>query len=868
MRLGLALSGGGFRATLFHLGVVRFLHDVGRLKSVNRICSVSGGSILGAHLVQNWDKYTGSDAEFDKAAKELLRFVRADIRGRILRRIPCFVLATLVSVLLRRSRWLKRYTRTGLLQRYTRTGLLEHYYAKFLFHHEKLHALQSRDHKRPYLHILATNLTNGGLCSFTNEGFSIDFDPITDAQWPKFRQANNVPIALAVAASSAFPAFFPPVTITDEILEIPPEDFEPRSQLFTDGGVNDNLGARKFRQLFELGLGALEFEERDIKDVRRLATRLAEAGASPTPSPGRRIMQRATKAFRRTVSDNHHVNAMDDAELQRFIITEFNNIMQVPGLYARDAWRDIPLSKEENSLLSERRNRLSTNDVIRLNRRLLEKAFPEHLADNTPQFDHIILSDAAQRFERMYELRFFGLGAPIRATDILMYRVSTLESDYANQMAEKEGYPFVHLKVQKEVDPTPDCNPPDSSLQRQLPKVRTDFDRFFDAEISALVRHGYCVAQIELESRLGVRAPSSGPWDPTVRDGLKRDDKADNRFLRRYSPVRHLRLFWWKDWISWSNAVIFLLLLATGGSVFSDAWSSGIDRDEAEWAKAVLRDELIPWASKEPPSQTLVDRLTLADSFERADLIAAMPSWAAEHLEWARPKLEEIQETVTQRLRGVMSVRSLDAPDYSAFQVLSDTRVVDLQWWQLVPQSRRDERVSPAVWRRLTRVRRLASATDDLNDKIRFQYLTSGLAIDMRVPDDRFPFVVRRAVEPSNVGARETTVWEIEVDVSSERVGPTFDVLTEAVFWNGFQGAKGDWAAVRIDAPVDKAALWILFPESKPYKKFTLYKYPTGARLQRSVIEGEVIANRTRRSLYWRIPNPDAQHTYEIGWSW
>jgi hypothetical protein len=30
-KLGLALSGGGFRATLFHLGVVRFLRDVGAL---------------------------------------------------------------------------------------------------------------------------------------------------------------------------------------------------------------------------------------------------------------------------------------------------------------------------------------------------------------------------------------------------------------------------------------------------------------------------------------------------------------------------------------------------------------------------------------------------------------------------------------------------------------------------------------------------------------------------------------------------------------------------------------------------------------------------------------------------------------------
>ena len=45
-RLGLALSGGGFRATLYHLGVVRFLRDAKLLDSITHITSVSGGSVL------------------------------------------------------------------------------------------------------------------------------------------------------------------------------------------------------------------------------------------------------------------------------------------------------------------------------------------------------------------------------------------------------------------------------------------------------------------------------------------------------------------------------------------------------------------------------------------------------------------------------------------------------------------------------------------------------------------------------------------------------------------------------------------------------------------------------------------------------
>lgn len=48
-RIGLALSGGGFRATLFHLGIVRFLSDAGILPSVTHITSVSGGKDLEHH---------------------------------------------------------------------------------------------------------------------------------------------------------------------------------------------------------------------------------------------------------------------------------------------------------------------------------------------------------------------------------------------------------------------------------------------------------------------------------------------------------------------------------------------------------------------------------------------------------------------------------------------------------------------------------------------------------------------------------------------------------------------------------------------------------------------------------------------------
>src|SRR5215470_1681850 len=50
-KLGLALAGGGFRASLFHLGVLRRMAELDLLRHVEVLSTVSGGSILGALYV-------------------------------------------------------------------------------------------------------------------------------------------------------------------------------------------------------------------------------------------------------------------------------------------------------------------------------------------------------------------------------------------------------------------------------------------------------------------------------------------------------------------------------------------------------------------------------------------------------------------------------------------------------------------------------------------------------------------------------------------------------------------------------------------------------------------------------------------------
>src|SRR3954469_9797705 len=153
-KIGLALSGGGFRATLYHLGLARFLRDADILGQVTHITSVSGGSIIAAHLALTWKSYTGSAEDFDQAASQLLAFPRLDIRNRILRRFPLGLV----------WRWPRRLL--GLSNRQlTRPGLLENQYKTLLYGDKSLFELP----ERPQLHILATNISDGCLCSFNRD---------------------------------------------------------------------------------------------------------------------------------------------------------------------------------------------------------------------------------------------------------------------------------------------------------------------------------------------------------------------------------------------------------------------------------------------------------------------------------------------------------------------------------------------------------------------------------------------------------------------------------------------------------------------------------------------------------------------------
>lgn len=81
-KIGIALSGGGYRAAAYHIGTLRALHRLGVLDKVDVISSVSGGSIIAAYYALNKDNYEdfSSDGKYISQIGALLRFGSLDAR--------------------------------------------------------------------------------------------------------------------------------------------------------------------------------------------------------------------------------------------------------------------------------------------------------------------------------------------------------------------------------------------------------------------------------------------------------------------------------------------------------------------------------------------------------------------------------------------------------------------------------------------------------------------------------------------------------------------------------------------------------------------------------------------------------------------
>ena len=176
--IALALSGGGFRAMVFHLGALLRINEVGLLAKLTRVSSVSGGSITAAALAMSW-----KELQFVNGIANNLEIVVDRVR---------VLAATTIDV---------GAVIGGILLPGTISDRVASAYNSILFNGQKLSDLTDElPGKAPHFVFNATNVQTAALWRFSK--------PYMGDYRVGLIANPDVALAVVVAASSAFPPIF------------------------------------------------------------------------------------------------------------------------------------------------------------------------------------------------------------------------------------------------------------------------------------------------------------------------------------------------------------------------------------------------------------------------------------------------------------------------------------------------------------------------------------------------------------------------------------------------------------------------------------------------------------------------------------
>lgn len=292
-KVGLALSGGGFRASLFHIGVLAKLAELDVLRRIEVFSCVSGGSIIGAHyylqlreLLETTELERLSEQELRGVYIGLVRRVAADFFSGVQTNIRMRVFANPFPLL--RSIFSRTYTRTVRLGELFETQLFASVWANAaddrkphgplllkglrIYPKDAGASFDPKTHnwrrkaKVPMLILNATTLNTGHAWQYTasymgESPYAIDPNAdgtnrlrrvYHDDAPPKHRTTQ---LGQAVVASACVPGLFEPVRL-DGLYQLKEEGkkADPLIVRQVDGGVHDNQGVAS---LFEQGCGVV-----------------------------------------------------------------------------------------------------------------------------------------------------------------------------------------------------------------------------------------------------------------------------------------------------------------------------------------------------------------------------------------------------------------------------------------------------------------------------------------------------------------------------------------------------------------------------------------------------------------------------------
>lgn len=117
----------------------------------------------------------------------------------------------------------------------------------------------------------------------------------------------------------------------------------------------------------------------DITSWPNLLTALKAAGANSAPSPGGRILTLVDGRVKSALPGIDPAVEVPESS-KDFILGQLNGALRQSSLYSAEAWAGVAIEGEAQTLLQRGPDSLSPDEVVLLNRRLVEAAFPDAIA--------------------------------------------------------------------------------------------------------------------------------------------------------------------------------------------------------------------------------------------------------------------------------------------------------------------------------------------------------------------------------------------------------------------------------------------------------------------------------------------------------
>jgi hypothetical protein len=245
--------------------------------------------------------------------------------------------------------------------RITPTHLLAKYYSKYLFHDVCVGDLEGPG--GPALLILSTNLSLPGLACFSHDHLlNVPFD---QSKITLIETSLN-PLAQVVAASSAYPAFFPPISIKDRDIGAQ-EGSMGKGQYFTDAGIFDNLG------LYGLKHGAPDPLDRMYA---------SDAGRSFVPQKETEfgILRTALRAVDIFMFRIRELDLAEASRVQSALLISISDNINIPGASSKPVQSQLENIRTDLDKFSE----VEIEELIRQGYYLTAKALASERGDSMP----------------------------------------------------------------------------------------------------------------------------------------------------------------------------------------------------------------------------------------------------------------------------------------------------------------------------------------------------------------------------------------------------------------------------------------------------------------------------------------------------